>query len=186
MQRSGDPLDNGGHAEYTWDDYVKAKRKASKLSSWPEVQRIRFVEPEEVAKVQAECLTGEGFPATASENGSWTVDSTSDQEEALALATYTCALRYPTELRYAQAFTRAQFITIYAYYRDTLIPCLRNSGYSIPEPPSEEKFIDSALTGQSVWSPYDSVDTSTMDSGEVESLTKDCPAMPSNKVLYGE
>lgn len=182
---SGDPLDNGGHAEYTWDDYVKAKRKMSGLKSWPQVDRIRFIKEEETAKVRSDCLTNAGFPTTVNSDGSWTTNNSSDQEEAFALANYTCEIQYPKELRYAQALTRKQFRSIFAYYRDSLVPCLKDRGYEIASQPSEETFVEAAVSGSEAWSPYDSVDTSSSDSVEIDSLTKDCPPMPSNEVLYG-
>ena len=179
---SADPLDNGGYAEYTWDDYVKAQRKMSGLSSWPEVNRVRFVSQEELPEVQAKCLTDQGFPTTVESGGSYTTKTTSEQDESLALATYTCELQYPVDLRYAQAFTRTQLRIIYAYYRDTLIPCLQDQGLDIEQLPSEETYVEGVTTGTAEWTPYDAVDLASMDTSM---LNKACPPLPAADVLYG-
>lgn len=179
---SDDPLDNGGYAEYTWDDYVKGKRKMSGLTSWPEVDRVRYVSPEERADVQAKCLTSLGFPTSVESNGSYLTESTADQDEALAEASYTCELQYPTDLRYAQAFTRTQLKTIYAYYRDDLIPCLQNQGQNIGQLPSEETYVEGMTTGNAGWTPYDSLNLESIDT---DAMNEACPGMPASDVLYG-
>lgn len=179
---SADPLDNGGQAEYTWTDYVKAKRKMSGLTSWPEVERVRFISEEERSEVQAQCLTNLGFPTTVESDGSYQTNSTAEQEESLALASYTCELQYPIDLRYAQAFTRTQLRAIYTYYRDSLLPCLQGQGLEIGQLPSEETYIEGVTTGNAPWTPYDSVDLASID---VNALNKACPPMPASDVLYG-
>ncbi|MGL3806153.1 hypothetical protein ACSYDW_08660 [Paeniglutamicibacter sp. R2-26] len=179
---SADPLDNGGHAEYTWDDYVKAKRKMSGLTSWPEVDRVRFISEEEKAEVQAGCLTNLGFPTTVESDGSYQTNSTTDQEESLALASYTCALQYPVDLRYAQALTRTQLRTVYTYYRDSLLPCLQAQGLETGQLSSEETYVEGVATGNAPWTPYDAVDLASVD---VNALNKACPSMPASDVLYG-
>lgn len=178
---SADPLDNGGYAEYTWDDYVKAQRKMSELTSWPEVSRVRFISQEERSEVQATCLTDQGFPTTVESDGAFQTKITSEQEESLALATYICELQYPVDLRYSQALTRTQLRITYAYYRDSLIPCLEDQNLEIEQLPSEETYIEGMTTGTVPWSPYDSVDLASVDAN---ALSKACPAMPAPDVLY--
>lgn len=179
----GDALDNGGHAEYTWDDYVAAKRKMSGLASWPEVERIRFISQEEVPPVQARCLTEAGFPATLGTDGtSYEVKTVEGQDEAFALASYVCSLQYPTDLRYAQALTRTQLRILYAHYRDQLAPCLQEHGLEVSAVPSEETFVEGIASGTNEWNPYLGLET---DPRLDESLNKECPPMPPSELLYG-
>ncbi|WP_181149800.1 hypothetical protein [Arthrobacter sp. MYb227] len=179
---SNDPLDNGGYAEYTWDDYVKSAQKMSGLNSWPEVERIRYVTEEEWANVKAKCLTDLGFPSTVESDGSVQTLSVSDQDEALAEASYTCSIQYPKDLRYAQAFTRTQLRIIYAYFRDELIPCLQNLGLETGQQPSEETYVEGIVTGTAEWTPYDDANIDAID---VKARESDCPSMPPSEVLYG-
>ena len=179
---SNDPLDNGGHAEYTWDDYVASARKQSGLTSWPEVERIRYVTEEEWASVKAKCLTSLGFPTTVETDGSTQTLSVTDQEEALAEASYICEIQYPQDLRYAQAFTRTQLKTIYAYYRDELIPCLQNLGLETGQLPSEETYVEGTTTGTADWTPHDSLNLDAIDTNAMNAA---CPSMPPSEVLYG-
>lgn len=178
-----DPLDNGGYAEYTWDDYVAAERKMSGLTSWPEVERIRFITEEEFPTVQAQCLTEAGFPTTADEEtGSHETRTVEGQEEAFALASYICNLQYPNDLRSAQAFTRTQLRVIHAYYRDQLIPCLQSRGLEISTLPSEETYVEGTASGTNPWTPYDALPAGTPDS---DAMNKECPPMPPSEMLYG-
>lgn len=177
-----DPLDNGGHAEYTWDDFVKAKKKESGLGSWPEVERIRYVSQEEWAEVQASCLTNLGFPTTVEEGGSFSTKITEDQDEAAAEASYTCELQYPQDLKYAQALTRTQLRTFYAYYRDSLVPCLQGLGHDTGSLPSEETYVEGMASGSAPWTPYDSMDLASTDTSE---MNQKCPPSPPAEALYG-
>lgn len=154
----------------------------SGLTSWPEVERVRFISEEERSEVQAQCLTNLGFPTTVQSDGSYQTNSTAEQDESLALASYTCELQYPVDLRYAQAFTRTQLKTIYTYYRDSLLPCLQGQGLDIGQLPSEETYVEGVTTGNAPWTPYDSVDLASVD---VDALNKACPSMPASDVLYG-
>ncbi|WP_418908465.1 hypothetical protein [Glutamicibacter endophyticus] len=177
-----DPLDNGGHAEYTWEDFVEAKKKASGLSSWPDVERIRFVSQEDWASEQAQCMTNLGFPSTLEDDGSFSTKITEVQEQAAAEARYTCELQYPMDLKYSQAFTRTQLHTIYAHYRDSLIPCLKGLGFEPGELPSEETYVEGTASGANPWTPYDAIDLSSAD---VNSMNQNCPSMPAAEELYG-
>lgn len=177
-----DPLDNGGHAEYTWDDFVKAKKKESGLSSWSEVERIRYVSQEEWPEVQASCLTNLGFPTKVEEGGSFSTKITEDQDEAAAEASYTCELQYPQDLKYAQALTRTQLRTFYAYYRDSLVPCLHGLGLDTGALPSEETYVEGMASGSAPWTPYDSMDLASTNTSE---MNQKCPPSPPAVELYG-
>lgn len=178
-----DPLDNGGYAEYTWDDFVKAERKTSGLTSWPEVERIRYVSMEEWPEEQASCLTNLGFPATVEPGGdSFTAKNTDDQQTAFDEASYICALQYPQDLKYAQALTRTQWRVYYAYYRDSLIPCLQGLGLEPGTLPSEITFVEGMASGSETWDPYTGLDTTSVNTDE---MNQKCPSMPPLEDLYG-
>lgn len=177
-----DPLDNGGHAEVTWSDYVESQRELSGLDVWPEVDRIRYVSLDEAPHAQADCLTNQGFPASVGTDGSMTIRGSAEQESAQAEATYICALQYPMDLKYSQAFTRDQFRTFFAYYRDELIPCLQGQGLDVAPLPSEETFVEGNAMETAPWTPYDSLNLENID---VNKLNDVCPPTPSEELLYG-
>lgn len=176
-----DPLDNGGHAEYTWEDFVQIEREMSGLTTWPEVDRIRFVSQEDWPTEQAHCLSAQGFPTTVQNDG-FTTNGVTEQQEAFDEASYICRLQYPMDLKYAQAFSRTQLRTIYDYYRDSLIPCLQDMGFEAAPLPSEETYVEGVASGTSNWSPYDAIN---LGAANTQKLHETCPAMPSEDVLYG-
>lgn len=183
MGNKNDVLDNGGYPEFTWEDHVASMRKMSNLTSWPEVERIRYVSMEEYSTLQAQCFTEAGFPSTVENDGtSFSTSNAEGQEEAFALVSYTCSLQYPMDLRYAQALTRTQLRVIYAYYRDQLIPCLQGRGLEISPLPSEETFVEGVASGTNPWTPYNDMPVENLDT---DAMNKDCPPMPSSELLYG-
>ncbi|HAY44131.1 MULTISPECIES: hypothetical protein [Glutamicibacter] len=182
LSSKDDPLDNGGYGEFTWDDFVKGKQEESGLSSWPEVERIRYVSQEVWPEEQATCLTNLGFPTTVEEGGSFSTKFTEDQEQAAAEASYTCALQYPQDLKYSQALTRTQLRTFYAYYRDALVPCLQGLNLDTGSLPSEETFVEGMASGTAPWTPYDTMDLASADTTE---MNQKCPPSPSAEELYG-
>lgn len=182
VSNEDDPLDNGGYAEYTWDDFVEKLKEMSGLKSWPEVERVRYVSQEDWPTEQAQCLSTLGFPTSVESDGSFTTKSTEGQQEALAEASYTCEVQYPMDLKYSQAPTRTQLRIFYGYYRDTLIPCLQDYGVETGSLPSEETFVEGTASGSASWTPYDAINLETVDTAE---MNQKCPSSPPSEILYG-
>lgn len=176
-----DPLDNGGYSEFTWDDFVQSQKEVSGLTTWPEVDRIRFVSQEDWPTEQAQCLSAQGFPTTVGSDGSYTTKGVSEQQQAFDEASYVCALQYPMDLKYAQAYSRTQLRAIYAHYRDSLVPCLQGLGFEPGSLPSEETFVEGIASGSSSWTPYDALNLSH---NSVQKMNDSCPGTPPEEVLY--
>ena len=43
---------------------------------------------------------------------------------------------------------------LYEYWTRDLRPCIESHGYSLPEPPSFEVFLEEWSTGEGQWNPY--------------------------------
>lgn len=104
----------------------------------PEVKPVRYVETEERDEVVLQCLSEAGY--TIIDGG---VDVPTGNEEAFALAQYTCYMQYPVPERYAQPWGEEQVRAQYAWTIDFVIPCLEERGHPIAPPPSESVFVDS-------------------------------------------
>jgi hypothetical protein len=105
----------------------------------PQVEVARYVYSEELDGVLRHCLEEAGYP-TGSNGG---VDVPTGNEDAFALARYTCYMKYPVPEKYTQTWTDEQLRNQYAWTTGFVIPCLEEHGHPIAPPPSESVFIDS-------------------------------------------
>lgn len=108
----------------------------------PAVDVVRYVDTPERDATLRDCLTEAGYP-TESNGG---VNVPSGNEEAFALAQYTCAVQYPVPERYTRTWSDKEIRLQYAWTVDFVIPCLEDRGHSISDPPSESVFVDSWLS----------------------------------------
>ncbi|MHA6669748.1 hypothetical protein ACX3O0_12865 [Homoserinimonas sp. A447] len=155
-------------------------RRADLLSRFPdavlgEIERIRFVTPEEWPEAIAECLTGMGFEATASADGGIEMSYANEQAEPAELAHYTCGAKYPVHPKYSQPLNEAQLEYLYDYYVNVLSPCLEGEDVSVADAPSLSSFLEADDAER--WFPYNSVDRFS------PKLEEKCPQSPSG--LHG-
>jgi hypothetical protein len=138
----------------------------------PTVQPIRVVTLLEWPEVFAQCVTDEGFPASAAADGGVDFEAIpAEQADASALATFVCRERYPVD---PSEFEDPDLSGLYDYYTQELVPCLEAEGYEIPSPPSEQTFIDSYWTA--AWIPYNFVEVTSDE--EWTRLNAACPQHP--------
>ena len=113
-----------------WADYFG-------VADPPDVEVVRYVGTEELDKIVRQCVTDAGYPAT---DGGFDVPA--GNEEAFALAQYTCYVQYPVPERYTQAWGDEQVRAQYRWTVDFVIPCLEERGHPIAPPPSEAVFLE--------------------------------------------
>jgi hypothetical protein len=118
----------------------------------------RFIKADEYSKVHADCVSAQGFTATASWDGGIHYDPAlpGDQQPALAEAIFRCQVKFPAHPKYAQPRTEAQIRVLYDYYVSELVPCLRREGYDPAENVSWETFLSTFNTKEN-WFPYNAV-----------------------------
>lgn len=135
---TGDSSSGDGSAEYLQS---RAEQWATfyGVSDPPDVDVVRYVDTEELDATLRECMTAAGYP-TESNGG---VNVPEGNEDAFALAQYTCAVQYPVPERYTRTWTDEQIQVQYGWTVDFVIPCLEERNHPIAEPPSESVFVDS-------------------------------------------
>lgn len=149
----------------------------------PEVERVRFVQLDEVAPIIADCLVSAGWTDVTATPDSGIDSGTvpTAQAEAYAIAFYVCHAKYPLDPKYSVPLDDDQIKLIYAYYRDGLAPCLEAQGFQVPDAPSEQQFLDTyAETGG--WDVYGNVAPQVDQEGWYE-INAECPQLPED--LYG-
>jgi hypothetical protein len=158
--------------EYQWSKVVARFPEAVR----PDVQLVRYIDQNEWASIQAECMNAEGFPDVFAtrDGGLSSGEIPSGQEEAYQVAEYVCFAKYPLDPKYLTPWTDERLGRVYDYYANELIPCLEKEGYDPPEPPSRVTFID----GYDGWSPYLGVVDFTQD--EWFRINELCPQWPAD------
>lgn len=147
----------------------------------PSVEVVRYVTPDEWAPAIAECMTAAGFEVRAHPDGGIGAElPPAGQEEAQAVANYTCMLQYPFDPIYTQPLNGEQQRYVYDYFVYELLPCLEGRGYPIDDPPTWQVFEETFTSSQ--WTPYSEV---TPPNSEVEwdELIAACPPEPEH--LFG-
>jgi hypothetical protein len=122
-----------------------------------DVKFVRFLNPDEYATVNVDCLAAQGFTATVTFDGGIDFgDYPGEQTPALLEATFRCAVQYPVHPKYSQPHTEEQIRVMYEYYKDELVPCLNREGYSVPptDVPTWETFLASYSSKDGGWVPY--------------------------------
>lgn len=109
-------------------------------------------EIEENAAAMAACMTEKGWPMKVMPDGSqqMVAELLSEQREIAFEAYGECNIQVNGE--YVPR-TEAEWRDKYHKALDTR-DCLVNEGYSIPEPPSEDAWVDAGLHDQPLWTPF--------------------------------
>lgn len=125
------------------DDYLQARSEQWAafygVENPPAIDMVRYVDTVELDATLQECLAAAGYP-TESNGG---VNVPSGNEDAYALAQYTCAVEYPVPERYTKEWGDAQVRTQYSWTVEFVIPCLEALNHPVAPPPSESVFVDS-------------------------------------------
>ena len=103
---------------------------------------VRWVLREEIASVMVSCLASKGFVVTASSGGAGiTGPVPTEQNQAFGLALIECRAMYSIDPRLDAPPTEAQKALIYEYWSESVIPCVREQGLSMPDLPSRPTWL---------------------------------------------
>jgi len=177
---SGESASADGSAEYLES---RAEQWASfyGVSDPPEIDVVRYVGTEELDATLRECMTAAGYP-TESNGG---VNVPAGNEDAFALAQYTCAVQYPVPERYTKAWTDEEIRVQYRWTVDFVIPCLESRNHPIADPPSESVFVDSWRSAP--YFPFSQVSLSVAEENFNQAwaeLEQACPQQAPGEVLW--
>ena len=118
----------------------------------------------------AGCMNAAGYPDYGVTATGMTYPAREDDAEALAL--YTCIGEYPVQADFSSYANEAQLGYLYDYFRDSLVPCLATEGYTVPgAAPTREQFT--RFTVEPRWNPYNA-----LESRPTEGVRERCPASP--------
>jgi len=150
-------------------------------ASPPDVEQVRVVSLDEWAAAIAECLSAEGYSATA-QDGGLVAKAPSGQELPYAIAYYVCTVEYPIDPRQQLPLAEDQIRFLYEYYTKELTPCLKAEGYDVPDPPSMQTYI-STYGQPGFWDPYRLIAESPINQQDWERINRLCTQTPAE--LYG-
>ena len=173
------PLSSEEHEQLVQEEDARALddlRSAYPDVELPSVSRVKFVSSNEWPEAIAACLNEEGFDVSVKDGGVGGM-VLYDQQEPYALAMYVCKIKYPLDPKFNVPFSESQLDYLYHYYTGELTTCLEDAGYSIADPPSRQKFVETYGAGN--WAPYNSV----RDVTEWSELNRKCPQLPDG--LFG-
>lgn len=123
----------------------------------PATPALATVSRENWPSAYVTCMNNAGFDEYVAVEGGWTVGSEQDgPSEAERLAEYICTQSFEIEGQYDDWFNDAEIDYLYAYYREFLVPCLAERGFSPIASPTENEFADNFAS----WHPYFSVGAS--------------------------
>jgi hypothetical protein len=141
------PVDSGPtHAAGygTLEEYLASLAQMYEITDPPVVEVDREVRPEDLPALVVGCLEQQGFTASISGDGrSWGAEFRSEQKEAWALAEYICQAKYPPQPVFYQPYDEATLARIHSFFVTTSIPCLRDAGLDVSDPPTLATFVDS-------------------------------------------
>lgn len=151
----------------------------------PEVEPTREVTPAESKAVVDECVVERGWPMD--EHGGFSYPE--EQSAAFDIDYYVCIASYPIRQEYLQPLDDAAWSRIYDYWTTTTVPCLRDEGLEVAEPPTRETFLASRA-----WTPDDSSVRRQVEDlvaqgrypGVEHVFTQVCPVSPPEDVRLGQ
>ncbi len=147
-----------------------------------DVELVRYVTPEEQFDLMTDCLEQEGFPPIR-EGGEISYIPGEDQMMAFAVATYVCVGRYPIDFAYTQPLTDDQWARVYEHQVEVTVPCIRELGYEVSDPPTLQTYLDTGP--ESRWNPVREVEQQVTEDalstgrwGSFEEFLDACPPSP--------
>lgn len=147
-----------------------------------DIPLVRYMTPRKQLDVKAECLRQEGFP-NRREGDSIVLQIEPDQRLAYGIADVVCTGKYPIDLTHTKPLTEDQWVRVYEHLVDVTVPCIRDLGYDIPDPPTLETYLQSSP--ESRWDPIADAEQQVTDdalsTGRWESFDefqRACPHSP--------
>lgn len=140
----------------------------------PDVAVEKVMDAEGYPAQLVDCVHEAGFPeVTLDPDGGIAYEGS--QLPAYDLALYTCSARFPVDPKYTQPLDDEQLSKLYDYYTQELVPCIESEGYTAPEAPTRQYFIEHYLEG--AWQVYAGVAdaTQTGSMSEWYRMNEVCP-----------
>ncbi len=142
----------------------------------PPVEIVRFIEEEEFASVQVDCLAEFGFDAKATRDGGVIPPRVpDDQIGALNEAVYVCQARYPLDPRRRQELPLVPAQEYYEHLVESA-PCVERLGYPISVAPSQEAWLGQYYSSEDWWNPFS--EATPESEAAVAELYGACPKEP--------
>lgn len=170
-----------------WDlnryrESLEQKAESTGITNAPQIDIVRWINPEDAPSVMIGCLREAGVEATLETNG-YSIESTGDQQAATFLADYICTAQYPLRLDIDRPISDDEFEIIYRHLTEEFIPCAKREGYSVGVPSRPQ--YRSAMRGES-WDPIFTALTEEhgMTDAAVSDLMNTCPLRPENWRRY--
>lgn len=145
------------------------------LEDPPEVEMVRFVSNDEWAGIQVERLAEQGIQAAVGGQGGVVFDEVpAEQVETVNLAAYTCEAMYPIDPRTQTPLPRVRAVMQYDHLVNTVLPCVRELGFEVSDPPTQQTWLDQYYSGAETWDPYTDVANSG-DPADLDQVYEQCP-----------
>ncbi|MDN5767423.1 MAG: hypothetical protein L0H78_16595 [Humibacillus sp.] len=184
---SGDGLDSSSLLSHEQlmnlrRDDLKRAASAQGIASPPEVALVRWTDLTNYAPTVVKCLEDAGFTATAVGGGGLELGEVpKSQDKALGLASYMCAAKYTIHPYYNLPPSKTVLTKMYAWYTEVSAPCLRAQGIDVPEPPTQDTWVEEYSTSQPSWLPWHSVpgpNSANPSTTGWDELERKCPQNP--------
>jgi hypothetical protein len=146
-----------------------------------DVSFVRFVTPDAWSAVMKQCSDAAGARGITFVDGvaALTESVTDAERQTDSWAYAACSIEYPLVSVRSQLRTPQQLDYIYAYYRNSLVPCLRTSGVGVAGMPAPDQFRDGSDNGLTMWMPYDHLSSAPwLTAASLVSLREKCPPAP--------
>jgi hypothetical protein len=164
-----------------WAERQLVLFQSQALEPIPATPFLSFAKPDEWEAVYSSCVYGMGAsqPHYLTTDGPQPPSVSSPNQESEYIANVRCSLEYPRPSLKARLRTVKQLEYTFAYYRSTLIPCLRSSGVRVYQVPNAAAFLAGAENGLTAWNPYDDfLAAPTQNAASFSALRAKCPPTP--------
>lgn len=179
---SGDPVqESAAVGAYDREKHLAEAAAAYGIVDPPHVDPIREITPAESADVINSCLEDRGWVQEA--RGGFSVPE--EQIEALDLDSYICEASYPLKVELTTPLTDQQWGLVYDHRVEVFLPCARNVGFDVAEPPTKETFVASPEG----WDPVADLEGQLVDAvlagryASFEDFYQRCPPAPAENDL---
>jgi len=179
---SGAPDAVGGGGDVSDDPVLSAivLQYGLSVSDLPAVSAVRAVSPSEQDAQVDLCMAQQGWDR---DPGSQMYFIPEGQERAFGVAQYVCFSEYPLAVQYVEPLSPDQIRAVFDYWRDELIGCLTAKGYEPTDPLPSWVVFEQSWNTAAMFDPYSGV-PATLSNADRAQLELECPAFPSDEVLY--
>ncbi len=150
----------------------------------PEVEIVRWLNPEERVDVMVACLRDKGVDARRTDDLGYRMTSPPGQEEQTNLARYVCSGQYPVRLDIARPPTGQEQRWLYDHLIRVWLPCAEDEGYSDLTRPSFDDYASALQQGTVDPVMVELHQSYSPDQWVAEELWEACPYWPEGYRQY--